>query len=298
MWDPRVELACSLLNYSAHPFQRGLEGIAQAGYQFISLGGEHPVAAGSTEKHRPFHARLTAAELQALKQQIAAAGLQTKSGIIGLEIHLEEPGGADLYRREIDHFAELGCKQIVGLGPWYYKKWPTEIFAPEVWREACERYYKLLDEFRPAVEKAGLTICIKPHTGLCAHSGLVLPTMKRLNAECYRVCWDAGNVSFYEGICPDPGLEKIRPYIHSVCLKDHKGPRAHPVFPPLGEGNVDHDEYFGILAAGNFKGVMMIERLGVREGETLTADQIDQRGKDILAFLKPLLEKHFANHPQ
>ncbi|HTL51759.1 MAG TPA: sugar phosphate isomerase/epimerase family protein [Planctomycetota bacterium] len=294
MWQDRIELACSLLNYSAHPFQRGLEGIARAGYKYVMLGGEHPVSTGATEKHRPLHGRMTDDALKTLKKQVADAGLQVKSGIIGLEIHLEEPGGAELYRREIDLWAALGVKRLVGLGPWYYKKWPTEIQPPEAWRETCERYYKLLDEFRPAVEKAGLTICIKPHTGICAHSGLVLPTMKRLNAPCYQVCWDAGNVSFYEGISPDPGLEKVAQYVKAVCLKDHKGPRAHPVFPPLGEGNVDHDEYFRILARAGFNGVMMIERLGVREGETLTADQIDARGKDMQAFLTPLFEKHFG----
>ena len=54
--------------------------------------------------------------------------------------------------------------------------------------------------------------------------------------------------------------------------------------------------YFGVLAAGGFEGVMMIERLGVREGEgDLTPEQIDERAVQAIQFLTPLLERHFGN---
>lgn len=295
MWQDRIQLACSLLNYAQHPFERALEGAARAGFQYITLGGEHPVSSGATEKHRPLHGRMTDAAVTVLADKIRGAGLTAAGGLIGLEIHLEEPGGLELYTRELEVYAALGCKRLIGLGPWYYTQWPTTIKAPDRWQAECSRYFELLDGLRAKVETLGLTICIKPHTGLCAHSGLVEPTMRRLNAPCYQVCWDAGNVSFYEGICPDLGLGAVMKYVKAVCLKDHQGPRANPVFPPLGEGNIDHDEYFRVLARGGFGGLMTIERLGVRAGETLTADQIDRRGNDMLTFLSPLLQKHFSS---
>ncbi|MGH7145321.1 MAG: sugar phosphate isomerase/epimerase family protein [Planctomycetota bacterium] len=294
MWQDRVQVACSLLNYSAFPLQRGLEGIARAGFKYVSFGGEHPVSAGSTDRRRPIDAKMSDEAVKALAQQVSNAGLTVLTGLIGLNPHLEQEGGLDNYRREIAIFAQLGVRRVIGLGPWYYVRWPDQIQTPEAWTETCKRYYEALDALRPEVERAGLTICIKPHTGLCAHSGLVAPTMRRLNAACFQVCWDAGNVSFYEGVCPDPGLGAVVPYVKAICLKDHRGPRAHAVFPPLGEGNVDHDDYFRVLAQGGFGGPMAIERLGVREGETLSADDIDRRGAAMLEFLAPLLQKHFS----
>ncbi|HYF50098.1 MAG TPA: sugar phosphate isomerase/epimerase family protein [Planctomycetota bacterium] len=283
---PRVELACSTLNYSNFPFRRALEGIKRAGYEYVGVGCPHetqrwPSPKGSEQQTK-----------ECLKL-IADSGLKADSALC-FETHIGGENSVEIWKREIDLLAELGCKRLITGGPWYYVKWPTEIMAPDKWQAACDDYYRAADQILPHAEKCGSVICIKPHTGLVAHSGRVREVIERLRSPSLKICWDAGNVSFYEGICPDPGLDKIVPHIRAVCLKDHKGPRAHPVFPPLGEGNVDHDEYFGVLAKGGFADVMMIERLGVKEGETLTVEQIDERAKRGIDFLTPLLKKHFS----
>jgi len=282
----RVQLACSTLNYSAFSFERALEGIKRAGYDYVGIGCNH-------ENVRMPSPKMNEAQFKDCKKLIDDSGLKANSALC-FETHIGGENSVELWKREIDLLAQLGCKRLITGGPWYYVKWPTEIMAPDKWQALCNDYYKAADEILLHAEKAGSIICLKPHTGLVAHSGKVREVLERLKSSSLKICWDAGNVSFYEGVCPDPGLDKVAPHVTAICLKDHKGPRAHPLFPPLGEGQVDHDEYFGVLAKGGGLDTMMIERLGVREGETLTVEQIDQRAKRTLEFLTPLLKKHFG----
>ena len=281
-----IELSCNTLNYAEFPFQRALDGIARAGFKFVGLGATH-------DKVRFPHLGMNETEIAAVRNQIESAGLRANACLcFAIEIGPDE--SVDAFKRELDVLAALGISRAIIGGPWYYKKWPTEIEAPDAWQQRCARWYACMDKILPHAEKLGVVVTVKPHTGLVAHSGRVREVLQRLPSAALRICWDAGNVSFYEGVCPDPGLEKIANSISAVCLKDHKGPRANPVFPPLGEGNVDHDEFFAILARRGFRDVMMIERLGIRESESpLSAEQLDKRGAKTIAFLTPLLKKHF-----
>ena len=275
-----IELSCNTLNYAAFPFQRALEGIARSGFKFVGLGATH-------ETVRFPNVSMSDSAVADLRGQIESAGLRANACLcFAIEIGVDESVAS--FKRELDILAALGITRAIIGGPWYYKKWPTEIEAPDAWQQRCERWYACMDKILPHAEKLGIVITVKPHTGLVAHSGRVREVLQRLPSSSLRICWDAGNVSFYEGVCPDPGLEKIANSISAVCLKDHKGPRAHPVFPPLGEGNVDHDEFFAILARRGVRDVVMIERLGVRESEqALSAEQLDERGVRTIEFLTP-----------
>lgn len=283
-----VELALNTMNYgNAVPFARALDGLAKAGFKFVGLGASH-------ENKRIGSGAMSDAEIRDVAKQLQERGLKANVSLC-FEVHIGPDDSVAKFKRELDVMAALGIQRSIIGGPWYYKNWPTELYAPDVWKTACDQFYGCMDQILPHAEKLGVVICIKPHTGLVGHSGLVRPVLQRLKSPSLQICWDAGNVSFYEGICPDPGLDKIVPAIKSVCLKDHKGERAHPVFPPLGEGNVDHDEFFGVLAKGGFNDVLMIERLGIREGEKeLTPEQVDERGAKTVGMLTPLLKKHFG----
>jgi len=277
-----VELACNTMNY-ATSFQRALEGISRAGFKFIGVGAYHD--------SKRYPNRNSDDDVREMNTLVRDCGLKVNSCLC-FDIHIG-PENLDQFRRELDALAAVGCQRAIIGGPWYYKNWPNEIRPPDEWERACTEFYGCMDKILPHAEKLGVIICVKPHTGLVAHSGRVREVLDRLKSPSLAICWDAGNVSFYEGVCPDPGLDKVAPAVRVICLKDHKGPRAHPLFPPLGEGNVDHDEYFGVLAKGGFKDPMMIERLGLRDGEKLTPEQSDERAVNTIKFLTPLLKKHF-----
>ena len=119
-----------------------------------------------------------------------------------------------------------------------------------------------------------------------------MQVVKRIVSPRFQICWDAGNVSFYEGIWPDPDLPDLVPHVKAVCLKDHKGGRGEANFPPPGQGQIDHAEMFRTLFAGGFSGPLAVERVdGTDRAAEMPAELIDQRLATAYQFLAPLLAK-------
>jgi sugar phosphate isomerase/epimerase len=138
----------------------------------------------------------------------------------------------------------------------------------------------------------GITITLKPHTGITAHAKACMEVVKRLPSERLKICWDAGNVSFYEGIFPDPDLPDLAPHVRAVCVKDHQGRRGEGNFPVPGSGQIDHEEMFRILFQGGFRGPIALERAeGTENAAKMPAEMIDQRMTQAREYLAPLLER-------
>ena len=89
-----------------------------------------------------------------------------------------------------------------------------------------------------------MTITLKPHTGITATAKACIEVTRRIVSDRLQICWDAGNVSFYEGIHPDPDLPDLAPRVKAVCIKDHLGLRGDANFPVPGQGQVDHERMF------------------------------------------------------
>ena len=136
----------------------------------------------------------------------------------------------------------------------------------------------------------GVTITLKPHTGITATAAACLKVVKSIVSDRFKICWDAGNVSFYEGINPDPDLPDLAPCVKAVCIKDHLGGRAEANFPMPGSGQIDHELMFRTLFAGGFSGPLALERVDGKGGP-VTAEIVDERIAAAYNFLSPLLEK-------
>jgi sugar phosphate isomerase/epimerase len=107
-----------------------------------------------------------------------------------------------------------------------------------------------------------------------------------------KICWDAGNVSYYEGIYPDPDLPDLAPQVKAVCIKDHLGGRGEANFPVPGTGQIDHEAMFATLFGAGFDGPIAVERIDGRESaEKMDPEVIDQRIAEARRFLLPVLEK-------
>ena len=106
-----------------------------------------------------------------------------------------------------------------------------------------------------------MTITLKPHTGITATAKACIEVTRRIVSDRLQICWDAGNVSFYEGIHPDPDLPDLAPRVRAVCIKDHLGLRGDANFPVPGQGQVDHELMFRTLFAAGFSGPLALERV-------------------------------------
>jgi sugar phosphate isomerase/epimerase len=282
----KYQLSCQTLPYRAFPLQRALQGISKAGYKYAMLYQTH---AGQPV----FTPALSASDRSALKKLLEDHGLAVHMSFIGLGVNVATEKGRSDYKKELDLFREFEIKTVVGIGPWGYKKFPDEPKSGPEWERECALFYEGLEQVVPHAEQLGVTISLKPHTGITATAKACLQVVKRIVSENLKICWDAGNVSFYEGIHPDPDLPELASHVRAVCIKDHRGGRAHADFPVPGQGDVNHDLMFKILFGAGFRGPLSVERVdGTMEATKMDAEMIDQRIKEAYTFLRPLLEKH------
>jgi sugar phosphate isomerase/epimerase len=159
------------------------------------------------------------------------------------------------------------------------------------------QFYAGLEQAVRHAEQIGVTIALKPHTGITARAKDCMQVVQRIVSPRLQICWDAGNVSFYEGIYPDPDLPDLAPHVKAVCIKDHLGLRSEHNFPVPGQGQVDHEEMFKILFSAGFDGPMGIERVDGRGGK-VGPDQIDERLAAARAYLAPLLDRITVTEPR
>jgi sugar phosphate isomerase/epimerase len=279
----RYQLGCQTLPYRAFPFSRALEGIRKAGYRYVMP--------SSTHEGKPaFAPALTSSGRAALKRQVQDAGLEPLMAFAGLGMDIRKPEGMKTFLAELDLAVEFGMKFVVGAGPWYYTRFPTVPKRARDWEQECDEFCAAIEQAVKHAESIGITITMKPHTGITATGAACLKLMKRIVSDRFKICWDAGNVSYYEGINPDPDLPDLAPYVKAVCIKDHQGGRAEANFPVPGSGQIDHELMFRTLFAGGFSGPLALERVDGR-GEPVAPEVLDQRIAQAYNFLAPMLEK-------
>lgn len=246
-----VQLGCFTYVFSEFPFETALESIARAGYPYVGLGlapREAPIPNDDSG----------AAEGDAVRRRLDDAGL---AALFTFAPSITGEGGLDHYRRRIDFCRAAGIPFIIATGTWGYKQWPDVRFTPEELAPASAQINALFRQAAPYAEEAGVTLLLKPHTGSTATSKECLQTMEEIDHPAVRICYDAGNVHFYEGVAPEDDVRGILPYVKALCLKDHQGPRANANFPVPGEGCVDHRLLFARLKEGGFSGPMVLERV-------------------------------------
>jgi len=158
-------------------------------------------------------------------------------------------------------------------------------------------FYAGLEKAVRHAESIRVTIGLKPHTGITARAKDCLEVVKRVVSPYLKIAWDAGNVSFYEGVYPDPDLPDLAPQVRAVCIKDHLGLRGAENFPTPGQGQVDHQLMFQTLFSAGFNGPMAIERVDGRDHGKLAPEVVDERITAANKFLVPLLDRITSASP-
>lgn len=282
---PRYEFGCQTLPYAALPLARAIEGIRKAGYRYIMPFHTHA-------KEPVFTPALALPARAELRRRFADAGLTPFMSFIGLGKEIHTPEGMKLYLEQLDFYREFEIRTVVGTGPWYFTKFPNVPKRARDWQREVDTFYASLEKAVRHAENIGVTITLKPHTGITAHAAACMQVVNRLRSERLKICWDAGNVSFYEGIWPDPDLADLAPHVKAVCIKDHLGLRAQANFPVPGSGQIDHEQMFRILFSGGFSGPLALERVdGTDRAAAMPPELIDERIAAARRFLEPLLEK-------
>jgi sugar phosphate isomerase/epimerase len=270
--------------YSALPLDEAMARIRKAGYRYISMGRKHA-------DEDVFSPEMTKAERAAMLRRIRGLGVEPIMSLGGFRGDPATAEGLAQYVAQIDLCVDYEIPVMVGAGPWYYTKFPNIPKRELDWVQEVDRFYAGLEKAVRHAESVGVTIALKPHTGITARAKDCMQVVKRIVSPRLKISWDAGNVSYYEGVHPDPDLPDLAPHIHAVCIKDHLGLRGDGNFPVPGQGQVDHELMFRTLFSAGFKGPMAIERLDGRHGRGLSPEVVDERLAAANQYLVPLLDR-------
>jgi len=284
--EERYRLGVMATMLASLPLDDAMTRIRKIGYRYISMSRRH--ADGPV-----FSPEMTKPDRQQMLKRIRNLGVQPFMSLGGFQAEPSTPEGLDKYIAQLDLCADFEIPLMVGGGPWYFTKFPNQPKRDRDWQQDVSRFYAGLEKALRHAESVRVVISLKPHTGITARAKDCLDVLKRVDSPWLRISWDAGNVSFYEGIYPDPDLPDLAPKVNSVCIKDHKGLRGVGNFPVPGEGNIDHEAMFRTLFSAGFKGPMGIERVDAADGGVakMSPAVVEERLTAAYRYLTPLLDR-------
>lgn len=251
----RFQLGALTLPYARWSLDRALEGIAGAGFRYVGLRPGH--ADGPLLSERP-----TTGDYAELRRRIERRGL-TPSLLFASR---GEGNPTERLRNDVDTVAELGIPQLLVIPVSPAPKFPGERPAGErlgemAWFTRVEGWLRTLEPAVRRAERRGITIVLKPHGGIAGTGEDLALLVERIGSPAVRVCYDPGNVVYYEGVRPEPDLPCVADLVRAVCIKDHRGGQAVVDFPTPGDGDIDHVAIFRALRKADFAGPCLIERI-------------------------------------
>jgi sugar phosphate isomerase/epimerase len=284
--QPRYKLGVMAGMYASVPLDDTLTRIRKAGYRYISM-------AARQGKDVVYSPEMTKAQRAGMLRRIRDHGIEPFMSLGGFSGDPQTEAGLQKYVAQLDLCADYQIPVMVGAGPWYYTKFPNLPKRDRDWQEEVSRFYSGLEKALRHAESIHVTIALKPHTGITARAKDCIAVLKRISSPNLKIAWDAGNVSYYEGVHPDPDLPDLAPQVKAVCLKDHLGLRGDDNFPVMGQGQVDHELMFRTLFSAGFNGPMAIERVDGRDGgmRKVSLEAVDERLTAANKYLVPLLDR-------
>ena len=271
-----AKLACMTLPYAEYSFERSLEGIASAGYKFVSFGLWHEGNDVPDEADKN-----AAAELKTL---FARYDLTPSQIIANKQFAPGEPIERAVQRIQLAQ--ELGVRELLTVGEGRHGAMSDEEFAPKH-RAFVEQYQRIAE----AAKNYDVTITIKPHTGNTATAKDVMQTLQEIGAPNVLGCYDPGNVQFYEGVNAAQDFPQMAEKCFSIIAKDHRGAQNNLDFPIPGTGDVDFSKIFSDwknAGAISDNANVVVERV---DGETDDAKKVDERMRAARESLAALMQQ-------
>ena len=250
-----IQFGAMTIPYARWSLERALEGIARAGLRHVGLHRAH--TASLLQSDTP-----SARECATLRQRIEGYGL------VPSLIFASRGGGDpdDRLRNDVEVATALGIPNLlvipVSPAPKFPKERPAGEHPGEMrWFLRVEAWLRMIVPAVRRAERRGVTILLKPHGGIAGTGEDLAMLVERIGSPAVRVCYDPGNVAYYEGVPPEPDLPVVADLVRAVCIKDHRGGMAVEDFPTPGDGEIDHAAIFRTLRAARFAGPCLIERI-------------------------------------
>ncbi len=282
-----VRLASLTISYARDgaPRGRAYAGIARAGFTHVGLYDQHPEG--------PLWPRgASEAQARAAVQPALDAGLQidhkSHGGVTSA------PGEPARFLEAIALAAAAEVPALVCWGPYEYGPdgFPHAPKTGPAWQAEVDGFYAAFEAGVRAAEEAGVLLLPKPHTGVGKHGRALRQLLRRFQSPAVGVCYDTGNVHYYEGLNPAVDVAAVAGLCRQLIMKDHVGPRAAPVFRTPGDGDIDHQAVLTTLAAAGFDGSLVNERVDVTG-----AQNIDREMARARRHMQALAQAAFGSPP-
>jgi sugar phosphate isomerase/epimerase len=224
----RNPLACTTGGYPGENLERVFRGLATSGFRYVEL------SASASPHSRISPEQLTAADLQRLRDQLAAFQLQPVS--ISGHANLARADGMAQFKARIDLAVALEVS-IVNTGTGH-----TETAQDE------DAFFAMAtNDLIPYAAERRVHIALETHGGLTGTAADCLRTLERLDSPWVGINYDPANVLYYRGVRPEQDIVAVRDHIIHFHLKDQRGGRGVADFPPLGEGEIDFQALLSAL---------------------------------------------------
>lgn len=246
----RFQLGAMTIPYLRWSFDRALEGIARSELRYVGIRPGH--ADGPLLPEEP-----SAADYRAVRERVERHGL---TPALMFARHDARDPAAGL-RRDVDAVAELGIPFLLVIPPSPAPKFSQQRLGEMAWFTRVEEWFRAVVPAARRAERRGVTIVLKPHGGIAGTGEDLAAIVERLGSPAVRVCYDPGNVVYYEGVRPEPDLPLVADLVRAVCIKDHRGGQGVLDFPTPGDGDIDHAAIFRALRDAGFAGPCLIERI-------------------------------------
>lgn len=224
------QIACMTLAYSEYPFERALQGIKQAGFEYVAWGTTH--RKHSSSKSEPvIAADAPASRARELAQQCRDLGLDPL--MMFSMIYPEADDAIKVMTSRIRQAGAAGIRQVLTFGH-------NEGSARKVW-------IKRFKQLGSIAKDQDVMIVIKQHGGSTGTGQACEEIVQEISNPNVMVCYDAGNVMDYLDVDPIPDILHCRNSIRSFCIKDHRNwPKDEDC--GAGFGSIDHYQLLNPVA--------------------------------------------------
>jgi len=260
-----VETVCFTLKYLNFPFERALEGIANAGFDQVALWLFH-------SGRQIFGGKSSADEVRLLAKKINSYHLKPYLVSAGLYPPPEKDEKLQSFKKEIELAGVLGARYVLTIGAGAYERYPDKPLSEDEFARLDNHFIASMRILGDHADKHNITILIKPHTGNTATAKECLDTLKRIDHQRVKIAYDGGNVHFYEKVNPEEDVMDIARQTECLIIKDHKGSRGNNDFPTPGEGEIDYVKLYSNARQKGFNGALLVEQIKARGDSAVDVD--------------------------
>jgi sugar phosphate isomerase/epimerase len=251
------------LAWGGHTFERGVKGVAAAGFKFAALGPNHTDAAGNREATIPEDAPASIAKARA--KLCRDAGLDPV--LMFGTYYPERPKADEIYKRRVEQAHEAGIPNILTFGSPQGK---PEDFGP---------FVRTLQAVADLAKSAGVRIGVKQHGGITGTGAMTAKLVAEAASPAIQLYYDAGNVLWYNNQSPAADMAVCGAAVRGFAIKDFRVMGAKKTTCGPGMGVVDHFELLRPVARVREKIVLACETIF----EPFVARPTTPEGIDVLA---------------